>query len=200
MRARSTSSTLATVLATASLSIAACDPKPESPAGSLAPTQTTTSPSDPPPAPATPEDEPVPSSKVPEIQGVSFTLKLGDKTATLELSKAIHAARGEGPLATWDCTAVVGSVGIVDFAIGDDPARKGDLFVVRVERSGFSRFVPGKAEKARIQIRHAGESTVTGIDATATWNADLLSGVASGQTSDGLEVEARWTCTPLAAP
>jgi len=204
MRVHSTSSLLAAVLAGSWLSGAACDPKPESTTAATETTLVAPSPTpvppDPTPAPAPPDDEPIPDFVVPESQGVSIDVKVGAETTTLELSKAILQARDKGPIATWDCNAHLGSVGVVDFVIGDDPAKKGELFVMRIDRSGFSRLVPGQTSRARIQMRRAGESAVTAIDATATWNSDLLSGVAKGQTPDGLDIEARWTCAPSPKP
>jgi hypothetical protein len=131
---------------------------------------------------------------------VSVTVKLGDKSTTLALSKAILEARGQGPVAMWDCNAKLGSVGVTDFVIGDDPAKKGELFVIRIDRSGLSRLVPGQESKARLRFRRAGETTLTSIDGVATWDADLLSGVARGQTPDGVDLEARWTCAPSVTP
>jgi hypothetical protein len=186
---------LASALVLFTLSIAACDANPKSDDESN-PKSDDKSDASQPDAKSGEATKPVEKAKPPEPTGIALTLTVNGKPTTLELSKSILAARPpESKMASWVCELVTGTVLIVDFTIGDDPARVGELFVGGVERTEFRRTEAGVAVPARIQYRNAGEPTPKYAPGTMTWAEDLLSGTAEGKGENGDVVTATWTCS-----
>jgi hypothetical protein len=128
--------------------------------------------------------------------GVEMTVNVGTKSETLTLSEAILTARGQGPIAAWSCIPALGTVQITDFLIGDDPKKKGELFVVHVKPVGFGQVRPGVATGAKIDLRRAGESGLTTFRGTLTWDNDFQGGRASTGEGSDVPVEVRWKCLP----
>ena len=125
-----------------------------------------------------------------------MTLTVNGKTTTLELSNSIVAARPpESGLAAWACVPATGTARVVDFSIGDDPARKGELFVAAVERTDIGMTKAGVAVPSRIEYRMAGEPTPKYAPGTMTWAEGLMSGTAEGKGENGDVVTATWTCS-----
>jgi hypothetical protein len=132
---------------------------------------------------------------VAEPTGVSFEGTLGDAPFSLSLTTALVEARPKGSsLAVWSCIPAMGKASVTDFTIGDDPKRKGEIFVASVAQDGFSRLEPGKEVKAQIQYRRAGEPTPKTIKGAMVWKEGLMSGTANGTHDDGEKVALSWEC------
>lgn len=143
-----------------------------------------------------PDAKPIEDAKPAEATGVALTLTVNGKTTTLELSNSIVAARPpESGLAAWACVPATGTARVVDFSIGDDPARKGELFVAAVERTDIGMTKAGVAVPSRIEYRMAGEPTPKYAPGTMTWAEGLMSGTAEGKGENGDVVTATWTCS-----
>lgn len=129
-----------------------------------------------------------------EVVAVAFDVTIDGVQSKIALSKAIVEGRGaNAPMSAWSCEPNLG-VRVVDFAIGDDPKRKGDAFVASVSVLGFQMAKAGVSREAELSFRRAGEPTLTLAKGTVVFDEGLMSGKASGTTEGGVKVELAWTC------
>lgn len=177
------------VVATLGAPLAACGGKPDDAATAAAERN---APATPTPASAAPA--PSERAKLPEATGVALTLTRNGTEKALTLSREMVAARPAGsPMAAFSCLAVTGMVTITDFSIGDDPARKGELFSVSVTRTNIESPTAGKVSDARFTYREAGEAPLSGVG-TMVWDEGLQSGSATGKGDNGDTLAVTWKC------
>ena len=90
----------------------------------------------------TPEEKPREKAAV-KATGITMKLTVNGAESTLVLNDAILAARAEdaGP-GIFSCTGAIRRVTLSDFSIGDDPAKKGELFSAGAEPTVSSSLSP----------------------------------------------------------
>ena len=128
-----------------------------------------------------------------EFSGVTFEVVIEGKKEVLSLSDEVLAKR-PGPIATWDCNPQYGIVNFVDFAIAEDPARKGATFVIRVDAAKPEAMRAGTPTDARLSIRRVGEAGLTTARGVATWEPGYGGGRAVAEVGLDFGLEVRWRC------